>query len=279
MKEKQQKQGLGFDLGGRWILVTGGAGHLGRAMVRGILAANGCCYVLGSSDTCEVFAAEQAKIFGPVVEAVRVDMYDKVALFASVQQILKKRPLYGLVNNAFDISERTGFAKKSAAIESLSDDQWDHALEAGLSWAYTLMKSCIPSMRQAGGGSIVNISSMYGVVAPDPQAYEDTPFFSPPQYAAVKAGLIGLTRYAASYYGIDGIRCNALAPGAFPKEEGLAQAGAAGAIFRERLSSKTALGRIGLPDDIAGPLVFLLSDASAYITGQVLAVDGGWTCR
>ena len=114
---------------------------------------------------------------------------------------------------------------------------------------------------------------MYGVVAPDFSVYDDSPqFFNPPHYGAAKAGLVQLTKYYASYLGKYNINVNAVSPGPFPHDSVQKDVG-----FIKRLESKTALKRIGKPSDLGGIFVFLCSDASNYITGQNLMVDGGWT--
>ena len=126
-------------------------------------------------------------------------------------------------------------------------------------------------------GSIINISSMYGVVAPDSRLYEGKTIFNPVTYGVAKAGLNGLTRYAASFWGQHGIRCNSIAPGAFPNQETDSVNAPKDVEFLKRLEKKTALGRTGHPKDLLGLVDLLLSDKASYITGQVVSVDGGWT--
>ena len=128
-------------------------------------------------------------------------------------------------------------------------------------------------MRSAGAGSIVNVASMYGIVSPQPAAYAGSPdFHNPPAYGAAKAGVIQYTRYAAVHLAPDGVRVNAISPGPFPSPS--VQEDPA---FIAGLAARVPLGRIGRPEDLVGPLVFLLSDASRYVTGHNLVVDGGWT--
>ena len=123
------------------------------------------------------------------------------------------------------------------------------------------------------GGSIVNVSSMYGMVSPQPSLYaEHERFHNPPGYGAAKAGLLQFTRYAATHLAAKGIRVNALSPGAFPSPQVQRSEG-----FVRALEQRVPLGRIGQPEELGGAVVFLLSDASSYMTGHNLVVDGGWT--
>jgi NAD(P)-dependent dehydrogenase (short-subunit alcohol dehydrogenase family) len=124
-------------------------------------------------------------------------------------------------------------------------------------------------MRRQGGGVIINLASIYGVSAPDFSIYEGTEMTMPVAYSAIKAGIIALTKYIATYYGRYNVRANTISPGGIfdnqPKS------------FVEKYSGKTPLGRMGTPKEVASVVIFLASDGSSYITGQNLLVDGGWT--
>jgi gluconate 5-dehydrogenase len=133
-------------------------------------------------------------------------------------------------------------------------------------------------MKAQGHGSIINIATMYALVAPRPQLYEGTQFLNPPGYSASKSALIGLTRYIASFWGRHGIRANAIAPGPFSNTQSSGENSVPqDSPFLDRLRACTCLGRLGKPEELAGALLYLASDASSFVTGQTFVVDGGWT--
>jgi NAD(P)-dependent dehydrogenase (short-subunit alcohol dehydrogenase family) len=136
------------------------------------------------------------------------------------------------------------------------------------------IREVMPYMKMTGMGNIINIASMYGIVVPDFRLYEGECLgsFNPPQYGAAKAGVIQLTKYFAEYLIPFNIRVNAISPGTFPSKSTQKNK-----EFIRRLSSKNPANRIGVPDDLKGTLVYLASDASKYVIGQNIQVDGGWT--
>ena len=128
-------------------------------------------------------------------------------------------------------------------------------------------------MREHGDAAVVNVASMYGMVAPRPSLYSESRAISPAHYGSAKAALLQLTRHLAAQLGPHGIRVNALVPGPFPRAEVQAEDPA----FAARLAAGTMLGRLPTPDEIKGPLLFLASPASSFVTGAAVPVDGGWT--
>jgi gluconate 5-dehydrogenase len=158
-------------------------------------------------------------------------------------------------------------------------ETWMRNLTGGVYWAVQTTQKLGAKMKAQGSGSIINISTMYALVAPRPQLYAGTDFINPPGYSASKAALLSFTRYVASFWGPCGIRANAILPGPFSNTEDIGGANAVqpDSPFLQRLKGYTCLGRVGRPGELSGALLFLASDASSFMTGQAVIVDGGWT--
>src|SRR5207237_9822187 len=164
------------------------------------------------------------------------------------------------------------------SLENSTFDQWMRNLEGGVIWPVMATQMVGAKKKEQKSGSIVNICTMYAVVAPSPDLYEGTDFLNPPGYSAAKAAMLSFTRYTASYWGKYGVRANAILPGPFSNTDyDGPNSVASGSPFIDRLKARTCLKRIGRPEELAGALLFLASDASSFLTGQALLVDGGWT--
>lgn len=269
MSEQERNVQSLFDLTGRVAVVTGAAGWLGGAMSRA-LAEAGATLAVTSRD------AGQAQEFAnslPVVGGDRghrgygFSQADTDSIPAFVEQVVRDLGQIDiLVNNAY--------GGTAPDIASATAEDFDQAYHTGVTAYFLLARAVADHLRaRKAPGSIVNIASMYGVVASYPQAYEDLPVNSPPNYHGLKGGLVHLTRHLAAYWAKDGIRVNAISPGAFPKvqvKEGLPD-------FIARLESKVPMGRMGMPEELKGICLLLASDAGSYMTGQNVLVDGGWT--
>ena len=269
-----------FSLAGKTVLLTGASGYLGRTMVRGLLSNGARVIALGRSDRLQDSVREWRNEFGAQsADAHQIDMYDLGALAALLDRITASEPrLDVLVNNAHELGPATGFNVPAGAMDEFNLDFWQRNLTGGVIWPALAVQKAGAKMKAAGAGSIVNISTMYALVAPSPALYEGTEFMNPPGYSASKAALLAFTRYAASFWGPHGIRANAILPGPFSNvEETGPNAVRSDDFFLNRLRARTCLGRIGKPHELVGALLFLASDASSYLTGQALAVDGGWT--
>jgi NAD(P)-dependent dehydrogenase (short-subunit alcohol dehydrogenase family) len=269
-----------FSVAGRTALVTGASGFLGRTLCEALLDNGARVVAVGRSARIETEAAAWRKRYGANrVIANRLDMYDLGALELALQEILAATGgIDILVNNAHEMAQATGFNTKNGTLDVAGFDQWERNLTGGVHWPVMTTRVLGGAMKSAGRGVIINVASMYGIVAPSPQLYAGTEFLNPPGYSAAKAAMLALTRYTASFWGRDGIRCNALVPGPFSNidDEGNNSVDPQNP-FLMRLKERTCLGRIGAPRELAGALVFLASDASTYMTGQMLVIDGGWT--
>jgi len=269
-----------FSLEGRTALLTGASGFLGRTFARTLLSNGARLIALGRSERLDAGSADWAREFGAErVQSYRVDMYDLAALAKVLDEIVAREPAVDiLINNAYELGPNTGFNTDGGALEAAALEQWMRHFTAGMYWPALTVQKLGPAMKARSHGSIINISTMYAVVAPDPRLYEGTKFLNPPGYSSAKAAMLAFTRYVASFWGSHGIRANAILPGPFSNtEEAGSNSVDAADPFLGRLRERTCLGRLGRPDELAGALLFLASDASTYVTGHALTVDGGWT--
>lgn len=257
-----------FGLAGKTAVVTGGYGHLGAAMVEALAAAGAAVAVVGRDEDkaealCETLHRRYSK---SVLMAARMDVTDSRSIVAALDRVeAELGALDVLVNNAA--------RALPGRPEEITDALWREGVSAALDPVFLCTRETAPRMASAGGGSIVNIGSMYGLVSPDFGVYEGAEsFFSPASYGAAKAALLQLTRYCAVYYADRGIRVNAISPGPFPSSTRPEDQ-----EFIARLTARVPLRRIGRPADMRGAVVFLASDAAAFVTGHDLVVDGGWT--
>jgi NAD(P)-dependent dehydrogenase (short-subunit alcohol dehydrogenase family) len=269
-----------FSLKGKTVLLTGASGYLGRTFSRAVLENGARLIALGRSDRlAEETAKWQGEFGGAQVSHHQIDMYDLKALGALFDSIVKDESrLDVLINNAHELGPNTGFNIEAGSLENASYDQWERHFLGGVYWPALAAQKVGPRMKAQKAGSIINISTMYALVAPSPALYEGTALLNPPGYSASKAALLALTRYLASFWGAHGIRANAILPGPFSNVEDKGENSVAqDDPFLDRLRSRTSLGRIGRPHELVGCLIYLASDASSYVTGQALSVDGGWT--
>ena len=268
-----------FSLDGRVAVLTGAGGFLGQAMAAALLEAGARLIAPGRSTSLDRLAACWIERYGEDrVATYPVDLADPHSLDALVDALHRAEPQIDvLVNNAHQLTTASGFNTQGGTFEEMDAAQWSAHLDGGTWWAARLTQG-VGDQLKASAGSVVNVSSMYGLVAPSPALYEGTGKVNPAAYSVAKAGLMGLTRYLASYWGQHGVRVNALLPGPFSDVGGDGQNSVtADDPFLARLGQRTCLGRTGRPEELAGALVFLASAASSYMTGHGLVVDGGWT--
>jgi NAD(P)-dependent dehydrogenase (short-subunit alcohol dehydrogenase family) len=267
--------GADFSLTGRVAVITGGAGLLGARHAEAIAAAGGIPVVADRrADAAERVAADVGARFGVAAMGAALDVTDESSVEALLAQVLARfGRVDALVNNAANNPKVEDGAVSFTQLERFSLAQWNADVAVGLTGSFLCAKHFGVAMARAGKGAIVNISSEYGVIAPDQRLYrvegapESEQPVKPVSYTAVKAGLHGLTLYLAAYWGSAGVRVNTITVGGVengqPRE------------FLERAASRIPMGRMGLPHEYQGALVYLCSDASSFVTGANLVVDGG----
>ncbi|MCL6705563.1 SDR family oxidoreductase [Pseudomonas sp. R2.Fl] len=259
-----------FELSGRRAIVTGGAGHLGRAISRGLAAAGAAVHLVGRNVEKLKAVATELGNEGYEISFEAVNLSDAAAIEQFADRFIAS-------NGALDILVNNAYSGVTNSLENSTADQFRDSYNIGMVAAAELIRTLLPALRAAVSlrkdASVINIASMYGHVSPDPRIYGDSGQNSPPFYGALKGALIQYTRYAACHLAKDGIRVNAISPGPFPP-----------ASFREtkpefykQLVSKVPLSRLGAAEDLVGPVVFLASPSARFVTGVNLPVDGGWT--
>jgi NAD(P)-dependent dehydrogenase (short-subunit alcohol dehydrogenase family) len=267
-----------FDLSSRTAVVTGGAGLLGGQFCRALAEAGASVAVVDLDEARANELASDLSKAGYAARAFGCDVTDPESvhgMVASVQEALGSLDI--LVNSAaLDPKFDPDAVKKGIAPGAFEDfplDQWNAALGVNLTGLFLVTQACVRPMLDRGSrGSIVNICSTYGLGGPDQRIYmkEDRRVaYKPVYYTVTKAGVLGFTRYLAAYYSGTQIRVNALTPGGVYNQHE--------EYFVRNYSSRTMLGRMAEPDEMNGALLFLASDASSYMTGANLVVDGGWT--
>lgn len=254
-----------FSLEGRIALVTAGAGPLFGSSISYALAEAGATVVTASRslERNEEFA-EQLRSAGHTAHGLAVDISDP----ESIQQL--RDELIGRFGR-IDVLVNSALAREGhrGRFEEQTPDVWRKSAEGDFVGLFQVCQSFIPDMVRQGSGSIINISSIYGVVSNDPTLYEGTDMIQPATYPFVKAGMINFTRYLACYYGKQGVRANCISPGGYFNNQPQP--------FVDRYAKRVPVGRMMDNEDIQGAVVFLASDASKYVNGTNLVVDGGWT--
>ena len=262
-----------FDLTGRVVLLTGAAGHLGSATAHAILGAGADLIAVGRRESAlvalrDAFSSDLRERCH--IMACDVTHTDTPAYLKSLVEPRFGR-LHGLVNNAYA-------GKVAGTIDRIEPEDFYTACANSLVAPFALVKAFAPLLEASAKNSkttasVVNVASMYGTVSPDPSIYADSGKNNPIHYGASKGGMIQMTRYLACHLGQFGIRVNSIAPGPFPRTE--LDPGIPG--FYANLARKVPMGRVGRAEEVAGPIVFLLSDAASYVNGVNLPIDGGWT--
>lgn len=252
-----------FRLDGKIALVTGGAGIVGTHIVEALAEAGATVWAVSRDGArcAELAAALTGR--GLNAASASCDFTQEQAVVRLRDEILARE-------GRLDILFNNAVARAGGDLRHSTLEEWEETMKLNSSGLFLASRILSEPMQQARSGSIVNIASIYGAVGPDFSIYEGTAMSNPAHYAFSKGGMINFTRYLASYLGPDNVRVNCISPGGFLSE-------GQDETFRAAYARRTLLGRMAVGEDIKGPAVFLASDASRYITGQNIVVDGGWT--
>ena len=255
-----------FDLTGKIALVVGGGGYLGKPICRA-MAEHGAIVII--ADINKVSAEKVCGLLakkGFSTEAIELDVSNEKAVKDAVNSIVSRHSHLDIVINLTTYSTGQPMEKMHLA-------DWEKGLRISLSGAFALTREAGRVMVAQGRGSIIQFSSMYGKISPDPRMYAPNYKVNPIDYGVAKAGILQMVRYQAVMWAPSGVRVNSIVPGTFPNPVG--QGG--DAEFVKKLSDKVPMARVGDAEEIVGAVVFLASDAASYITGTEIVVDGGWT--
>jgi NAD(P)-dependent dehydrogenase (short-subunit alcohol dehydrogenase family) len=260
-----------FRLDGQVAMVTGGGGILGRRFVQGLSEAGAQVAVV---DTVAAAAAESAEAGGPGCRPFVMDVSDPASVRAGVASVIDAFGRIDVLHN--NAATKTADVRAFfAPFEDYPLQTWREVMGVNIDGMFLVAQAVGREMLKAGrGGSIVQTSSIYGLVGPDARIYEGSeylggPINTPAVYAASKAAVVGLTRWLATHWAAHKIRVNCLVPGGVGSGQN--------SEFSERYASRVPLQRMAQADEMVPALLYLASNASSYVTGQVLAVDGGWT--
>ncbi|MCK5862079.1 MAG: SDR family oxidoreductase [Candidatus Hydrogenedentes bacterium] len=255
-----------FSLAGKTALVTGGAGVVGQQLVRAIAEAGAATFVASRNLDSLKALQETFNADGLSIIPLQYDQSEEDSIFVLRDAILAETGRIDvLINNSVSRPMKKAYQDDAAAFEA--------SMQVNATGLFMITRAMGDVMAAQGNGSIVNIASIQGVIAPDPTIYEGTDMSGwYPDYYFHKGGMINFTRFIASYYGAKGVRCNCMSPGGVQTESHPE-------IFLKHYSDRTFLGRLINQTDLMGAAVFLASDASVYVTGVNLMIDGGYTAK
>lgn len=251
---------ISLNLKNKNIIITGGNGFLGSQITEALLNEKANVYII---DIKEPKKKTSAKYF-------KSDITNEIKLRKILNYLkLKKIKIDVLINNAAVDYPPSKSKKNNFKLETFQNNLWDRDISVSLKGSYLCTKVFGSYMSKFKKGSIINVSSDLGIIAPDQRIYEKSAFIKPVTYSIVKHGIIGLTKYTASYWGKKNIRCNAIAPGGIYNNQD--------SSFIKKINQLIPLGRMAKKNEYNGLILFLCSNLSSYITGSVIVADGGRT--
>ena len=266
-----------FDLTNKWVIITGAAGLLGKQHATALLEVNANLVLLDKDKDGVIqvtYELRQLGLSGKILN-YEIDITDELKVRAIKNDLSTKRILVNvLINNAAINPKYEVLAggKNGSRVEDFNLLDWDSQLDVGLKGAFICSKVFGSEMAKQGKGVIINIASDLSVIAPDQRIYNshnttELQNVKPITYSVIKSGLIGMTKYLATYWNESNVRVNALSPGGVYENQNLE--------FVDRLTKLIPLGRMASPDEYKSAIQFLCSDASSYMTGQNMVIDGG----
>jgi len=248
-----------FDLRNKVVVVVGGAGLIGSEIVKGLSEFGAKVYIADTNKK----AAE--KIMAKPVKFINLDITSENSVHEALSKIYNEaKKIDVLINCAYPRTSDWGLK-----LEKVPFDSWKENVNNHLGGYFLCSKVAADLMKKKGKGVIINLASIYGIVAPDFSIYKGTSMTMPAAYSAIKGGIIAFTKYLSTYYVKYNIRANVISPGGVFNGQDV--------VFLNKYAKKTPLNRMADPKDIVGAAIFLSSDASSYITGQNLIIDGGWS--
>ena len=262
-----------FDLTGKTAIVTGAVGILGQGFCRGLAEFGARVVVVDlDQDRCSTLASELERDYGKEALGIACDVSDPNSVAKMVDQVISRfGGIHILHNNA--ASKSSDLDAFFASTEEYALSEWRKIMSVNVDGMFLVAQAVGRQMQKQGtGGSIVQTASIYGIVSSDKRIYEGSFYLgrqisNPAVYSTSKAAVVGLTKYLAANWGDSGIRVNALVPAGVESGQN--------DTFKARYSARVPLGRMAKPDEMVGALVYLASDASSYVTGHCLVVDGG----
>jgi len=255
-----------FSLNGKVAIVTGGAGYLGSGISKALASFGAKVIIIGRTEQkLKDFISQNKLMFPNKFEYFVCDVTHEEEFQNVVKDIRSK-------HGKIDILVNNAYGKQNEKFEELTKELWYQALENTLTHYFTCIKTVSPIMLKKRSGSIINIASLYSFLGTDQRIFVPLGNKSPIHYSVAKGGILQMTRYLSMLWADKDIRVNAISPGHFPPKRGPERPD-----YMHELTTRIPLGRIGKPDDLAGVVVLLASDASSYITGQNIVVDGGWS--
>ena len=254
-----------FSLKNKIAVVTGGIGLIGKPVSIGLAQAGAKVYVTDINEKEGSKIEKNYKKSDLKLKWIKLDITDINSIKTIIKKIIKKDKKIDIwVNCAYP---RT--SDWSDKFEDIKYESWKKNVDMHMNGYFICCQQIAEQMKKQKFGCIINFGSIYGIVGPDFSIYHRSNMTMPAAYSAIKGGIINFTRYLSTYYAKHGIRVNAICPGGIYNNQPR--------TFVKNYEKKTPMGRMGKPEEIAGSVIFLASDAASYITGHILVIDGGWT--